>query len=404
MDPKEHTGIGAVSALCNHFKCSSDELSSKLANYTFGIEIDGEVYIRSMASIDPKNETLHFYCDLEAGEELWLLEKSSLIESTRKDFELFCQNKPKPLGAIFNDCILRRLCNSEEIHRLDSFKGFPVAGFSTFGELLGVNINQTLTAIFFYRVEDQPFGDEYVDRFVQKYAGFKSYFLLRKINRQTMIDRVNQAMLARIKKGMPIMQGIGKTLQDAVGSIETIQESLSRVEEEFSLFAQSIERGSAKNSDLAQEVHSLINNVRDIRAVMGVISDIADQTNLLALNAAIEAARAGEHGRGFAVVADEVRKLAERTQKSLGETHVSVNTIVQAVEGMGESMKQVSQSLLEVSSKSGSLGEDMKRLATKSQSVSKEIHSQSMLTLALNEELEKLQAYEKTLDVLHQEE
>ncbi|MBA3025546.1 MAG: methyl-accepting chemotaxis protein [Sulfurimonas sp.] len=91
--------------------------------------------------------------------------------------------------------------------------------------------------------------------------------------------------------------------------------------------------------EMNAKLEQLSSETQQIKSVLVVIGDIADQTNLLALNAAIEAARAGEHGRGFAVVADEVRKLAERTQKSLTEINTTINIIVQSVSDASEQMK-----------------------------------------------------------------
>ena len=99
-----------------------------------------------------------------------------------------------------------------------------------------------------------------------------------------------------------------------------------------------IQNSASTEIELAQKIQQLSNDAGQVKEVLVVIGDIADQTNLLALNAAIEAARAGEHGRGFAVVADEVRKLAERTQKSLQEINATINVIVQAIVDSSDQM------------------------------------------------------------------
>ncbi len=109
---------------------------------------------------------------------------------------------------------------------------------------------------------------------------------------------------------------------------DTTIEELKRMIEEA---VERIHNVSDSENQMVDGLQELVSSANETKEIMTTIGDIAEQTNLLALNAAIEAARAGEHGRGFAVVADEVRKLAERTQKSLGETSATLNVLIQSI-------------------------------------------------------------------------
>jgi len=128
---------------------------------------------------------------------------------------------------------------------------------------------------------------------------------------------------------------------------------LLKSQSDILFLAGKIESSSENENEISIKIGALEQDTEQIKNVLAIISDIADQTNLLALNAAIEAARAGEHGRGFAVVADEVRKLAERTQKTLTEINTSVGLVVQSIAETSEYMQknaQETQKLVELSS------------------------------------------------------
>ncbi len=174
------------------------------------------------------------------------------------------------------------------------------------------------------------------------------------------VEQERQIVEATTQKSHSIKQ----ILSEAIAISEQTQQNVTNANQELitakdALYklVNEVEGYIETEHDMASQLVSLRNDADQVKNVLEVIKDIADQTNLLALNAAIEAARAGEHGRGFAVVADEVRKLAERTQKSLTEIEISVGTIVQAVNDVSDRMGENATSMNELTTISNEVEE-----------------------------------------------
>jgi len=161
----------------------------------------------------------------------------------------------------------------------------------------------------------------------------------------------------------------GKIAQQGADNMQRISDEMART------------RGSV--SDLASLLTSLEQRSQEISKITGVISDIADQTNLLALNAAIEAARAGEQGRGFAVVADEVRKLAERTGQATVEISRMIQTILVETGSAVGNMQGTVDSVEASDTLTGTAGERMREITSTMEQVIRRI---SGIALSSNEQ------------------
>lgn len=203
----------------------------------------------------------------------------------------------------------------------------------------------------------------------------------------------------QIKMSFDLMKDIEADLdlseELAIHTVEDNSSSFS-VLEKMSLslneVVQKINSASDQEQEMAHQIQNVVSQTDQIKGVLAMIKDIADQTNLLALNAAIEAARAGEHGRGFAVVADEVRKLAERTQKSLAEIDVTISVVVQSVSTASDNIKENSQKVIDLNEnaiKISSLANETKEKTAKSLEITNVAYAKA---LSITKEIDDLTA------------
>ncbi|MBK1664000.1 histidine kinase [Rhodospirillum rubrum] len=218
-----------IEVLAETLGTTPEGVGDALIGHTFGIEVSKELFVRSVSRIDLAAGTVSFFCDVNRGDRLELLDATDFVEQTRRDVTDFLRDKPPPLGVLLNDCILRRLNNEPALAGLNGLWLTQTAGFSTFGELLGININQTLTAVAFFDDPDGGFHDPFVDGFPLHYASYCSYFTLTRLHRLESVARLRADMSNRLIHHLGASPDLAALIEGMVDSSPDVGAMLSGV-------------------------------------------------------------------------------------------------------------------------------------------------------------------------------
>lgn len=214
--------VPLAGALAAHFGCADADLERQLATHTFAVSVGDEMYIRSVAQLGP--EVTRFFCDIESGDRLALMARTDFIATTQRDWAQFLSGKGQPLAMLLNDCVRRRIDNADLLAQANFFSGTPAAGFSTFGEFLGIPMNQTLTALVFFR-DDPGYSDPFMNAFPVLYAAYAMHYTQRALERWVALSDLHQCDGSQAHAVQPV-DGGDTALQAMVEAGENTQQPL----------------------------------------------------------------------------------------------------------------------------------------------------------------------------------